>query len=97
MCPGIDGSIGVERVCPANAGSTLTFEFHDRPDIVTSGAIDSSHKGPCAVYMKKVDSAVANDTAKGDGWFKICMEADRIYPRRLLTSFGRRCRLQHCY
>lgn len=57
----------------------MTFEFHDKPDVITSGAIDPSHKGPCAVYMKKVDSAVANDTAKGDGWFKICMEDDRIY------------------
>jgi hypothetical protein len=26
--------------------------------------------GPCAVYMKKVQSAI-NDTAAGDGWFKI--------------------------
>ncbi|KAA6406699.1 MAG: hypothetical protein FRX48_09422 [Lasallia pustulata] len=71
MACGVDGNIAVERVCPANTGSTLTFEWHDRPDDLTSGAIDPSHKGPCAVYMKKVDSAVTNDTASGNGWFKI--------------------------
>ena len=70
--------MAVERVCPASAGSTLTFEWHDRPDDLTSGPIDPSHRGPCAVYMKKVDSAVTNDTASGDGWFKICMEGDHI-------------------
>ncbi|KAF1358642.1 hypothetical protein EJ07DRAFT_122808 [Lizonia empirigonia] len=34
--------------------------------------IDSSHKGPVMVYMKKVDSALKNPSAgPGNGWFKI--------------------------
>ena len=74
---GVNGEVGVARVCPANAGSTLTFEFHEWPDMSQPGAIDPSHKGPCAVYMKHVDSAIANNTAGGDGWFKICMEDTR--------------------
>lgn len=35
------------------------------------GSIDPSHKGPCAVYMKKVDNSAASDNAAGNGWFKI--------------------------
>ncbi|KAI9761042.1 MAG: 10 kDa heat shock protein [Chaenotheca gracillima] len=70
MACGFNGKNGVPRVCPASAGDEITFEFRDRPDTPGGGAIDPSHKGPCAVYMKKVDSAV-KDTAAGDGWFKI--------------------------
>ncbi|KAH7070480.1 glycoside hydrolase [Paraphoma chrysanthemicola] len=34
--------------------------------------IDSSHKGPVMVYMKKVDNALNNPSAgPGNGWFKI--------------------------
>lgn len=68
---GIDGEKGVSRVCPVNAASTLTFEFREWPDGTNPGSIDDGHKGPCSVYMKKVDSAVANNNAAGDGWFKI--------------------------
>ncbi|GIJ98275.1 hypothetical protein Aspvir_000391 [Aspergillus viridinutans] len=68
---GIDGEKGVARVCPAKASSTLTFEFREWPDASHRGAIDKSHKGPCAVYMKKVDDATADNNAAGDGWFKI--------------------------
>jgi hypothetical protein len=57
-------------VCPAKAGSTVTFEYHYWADGTIPGAIDTSHKGPCAVYMKKVDSAI-RDQATGDGWFNI--------------------------
>ena len=32
--------------------------------------IDDSHKGPCAVYLKKVDNA-ATAQGSGPGWFKI--------------------------
>ena len=34
------------------------------------GVIDSSHKGPCSVYLKKVDD-MFEDSASGPGWFKI--------------------------
>ncbi|KAL8824691.1 MAG: hypothetical protein Q9191_004882 [Dirinaria sp. TL-2023a] len=73
MACGVNGQSGVARVCPANAGSQLTFEWRDWPDGSQPGSIDTSHKGPCSVYMKKVDNAVT-DTATGDGWFKIFEE-----------------------
>ncbi|KAI9821858.1 MAG: hypothetical protein M1827_002440 [Pycnora praestabilis] len=71
MACGVNGETSVARVCPVNDGATLTFEFRTWPDASQPGSIDASHKGPCAVYMKKVDSAMANNTAAGDGWFKI--------------------------
>ncbi|KAL1852587.1 hypothetical protein Plec18170_005718 [Paecilomyces lecythidis] len=68
---GIQGEIGGARVCPAAASSTLTFEFRAQPSNPDSASLDPSHKGPAAVYMKKVDSATASNNAAGDGWFKI--------------------------
>ncbi|RHZ72754.1 hypothetical protein CDV55_105083 [Aspergillus turcosus] len=68
---GYDGEKAVARVCPAKASSTLTFEFRQYADGSRPGSIDGSHKGPCAVYMKKVDDATADNNAAGDGWFKI--------------------------
>jgi len=73
FCIGVNGHNGVARVCPAKAGSKLTFEFRDWPDGTQGGSIDTNHKGPCSIYMKKVDNA-ATDTATGDGWFKIFEE-----------------------
>lgn len=64
------GATGVNRVCEVEDGSSLTFEWREQPDQPGSGVIDASHKGPCAVYLKKVDSAI-RDPAAGDGWFKI--------------------------
>ena len=49
----------------------VTFEWRNHPDGSAAGAIDVSHKGPCAVYMKKIENAAANDNAAGDGWFRI--------------------------
>ena len=68
---GVNGQVGVARVIPVNASSILTFEFRDWPDGTQPGSLDASHKGPCAVYMKQVESAIANNTAAGNGWFKI--------------------------
>ncbi|KAE8147113.1 glycosyl hydrolase family 61-domain-containing protein [Aspergillus avenaceus] len=68
---GIDGEKAVSRVCPVKPSSLLTFEFRAYPDGSQAGFIDESHKGPCAVYMKKVDDATADNNAAGDGWFKI--------------------------
>ncbi|KAK4984980.1 hypothetical protein LTR50_006254 [Elasticomyces elasticus] len=70
MACGVDGTLGVSRVCAANSGSALTFEYRDWPDDASRGSIDISHKGPCAVYLKKVDSAIS-DPGVGNGWFKI--------------------------
>lgn len=70
FCVGVNGKNGVARVCGAKAGSKITFEYRVWPDGSQPGAIDISHKGPCEVYMKKVDSAI-KDQAVGDGWFSI--------------------------
>ncbi|KAJ9272904.1 CAZyme family AA9 [Paecilomyces variotii] len=68
---GIQGEIGASRVCPTKASSTLTFSFREEPSNPNSPPLDPSHKGPAAVYMKKVASATASNNAAGDGWFKI--------------------------
>ncbi|GKT47257.1 putative endo-beta-1,4-glucanase D [Colletotrichum spaethianum] len=58
------------RVHLCRPGSAkLTFEFRQWPDKRAEGSIDPSHKGPCSVYIKKVDDM--NSTAAGPGWFKI--------------------------
>lgn len=51
-------------------GALLTFEFRQWSTDASRGALPRNHKGPCAVYLKKVDSAI-KDKGAGDGWFKI--------------------------
>lgn len=68
---GVNGETGVSRVAGVKAGDTLVFEWRDWPDASQPGSIDPGHKGPCAVYMKKVDNSAASNNAAGDGWFKI--------------------------
>lgn len=58
------------RVCSATQGSQLTFLWRTWADGSQPGSIDISHKGPCAVYMKAVHSAIS-DPGNGPGWFKI--------------------------
>lgn len=48
----------------------MTFVWRWTANEPDAGSIDISHKGPCAVYMKKVESAI-KDPGHGDGWFKI--------------------------
>lgn len=48
----------------------MTFEFRVWPNAENPGSIDDSHKGPCAVYLKKVDD-MFSEPASGPGWFKI--------------------------
>jgi hypothetical protein len=67
---GYDGDKGVARVCPIDQGAKLTFLWRTWADGSKPGSIDSSHKGPCAVYMKSVNSAIT-DVGHGSGWFKI--------------------------
>ncbi|KAF2009915.1 lytic polysaccharide monooxygenase [Aaosphaeria arxii CBS 175.79] len=68
----VGGSKGVSRVAPIQDGSTLTFEIRAWPDDASKERLDRGHKGPCAVYLKKVDSAINDQgTCHGDGWFKI--------------------------
>ncbi|CZR64954.1 uncharacterized protein PAC_14854 [Phialocephala subalpina] len=66
---GNGGNTYVPRACLANSGSKLSFLFRETPDGTTPGAIDPSHKGPCAVYMKYVETPAVE--ADGGSWFKI--------------------------
>jgi hypothetical protein len=68
---GINGEAPVSLICPASAGDTLTFEFREYPDASQPSAIDPSHKGPCAVYMKYAPFLLDTNQAAGPGWFKI--------------------------
>ncbi|KAH8912399.1 hypothetical protein BR93DRAFT_942358 [Coniochaeta sp. PMI_546] len=70
MVCGRDGLPPVAFTCPAPAGSKLTFEFREYADASQPGALDMSHKGPCAVYLKQVNN-ITFSAAEGDGWFKI--------------------------
>lgn len=69
----------MNRTCVARAGDTLSLLHRawadgTHPDV---GAIDPSHLGSTAVYMKRVAGAGAEDPwvtgleAAGDGWFKV--------------------------
>jgi len=62
-------------------GDSIAFEWRADPGIpaaeyplkdgsIPVGVTDDSHKGPCAVYMKKVDDALTA-SGPGDGWFKV--------------------------
>ncbi|KAF1817449.1 hypothetical protein P152DRAFT_408077 [Eremomyces bilateralis CBS 781.70] len=73
MACNANGATGVARVCQVPDGATLSFEFRSWMDDYTRGVIDPGHKGPCAVYLKKVDSAI-DDKGAGDGWFKIAAD-----------------------
>jgi hypothetical protein len=66
----VGGTKGVSRVQSVRDGALLTFEIREWADDASKGSIDRGHKGPCAVYLKKVSSAV-DDKAAGDGWFKL--------------------------
>ncbi|KAF7548577.1 hypothetical protein G7Z17_g6955 [Cylindrodendrum hubeiense] len=70
MACGRDGEKAVNFVCPASSGSQITFEFRASPSYESSGVIAEGHKGPCNVYIKKVDN-ILTSAAAGSGWFKI--------------------------
>jgi hypothetical protein len=70
MACNVGGTKGVSRVQSVPDGALLTFEIREWADDASKGAIDRSHYGPCAVYLKKVSSAV-DDEGAGDGWFKL--------------------------
>lgn len=70
---GSTGETPVTYTCPATAGSKLTFEWRMWADLEQEGALDPSHKGPCAVYAKQV-SNMSSTPAAGTGWFKLWEE-----------------------
>ncbi|KAK6357646.1 hypothetical protein TWF718_001954 [Orbilia javanica] len=69
------GVRGTEKA-PVQPGSNITFEWHINWSASVSGpegVTDVSHKGPCAIYMRKVSdsvTAIAEDPRKPN-WFKI--------------------------
>ncbi|KAF2739033.1 hypothetical protein EJ04DRAFT_485358 [Polyplosphaeria fusca] len=70
MACNVDGEKGVSLVSTVSDGAMLTFEMRSYPNDPSMQPLDRGHKGPCAVYLKKVDSAI-DDPGYGDGWFKI--------------------------
>ncbi|KAI5804989.1 glycosyl hydrolase family 61-domain-containing protein [Geopyxis carbonaria] len=52
------------------AGSRVVAQWRTWPDGSQDVPLDVSHKGPCAVYMKRMGSNGAG-TVAGGGWFKI--------------------------
>ncbi|KAJ3566891.1 hypothetical protein NPX13_g6966 [Xylaria arbuscula] len=70
MACGVDGQTPVAFTCSAPAGGKLTFQFRTWANAAQPGSLDSSHKGPCAMYAKQVHD-VANDEVAGPGWIKL--------------------------
>ncbi|KAI1162470.1 family 61 glycoside hydrolase [Nemania serpens] len=70
MACGVDGEKAVALTCTAPAGGKLTFQFREWANAAQPGAMDKSHKGPCAIYAKQVRD-IANDQAAGPGWIKL--------------------------
>ncbi|KAI1770270.1 glycoside hydrolase family 61 protein [Hypoxylon cercidicola] len=70
MACGVSGAQPVAFTCPAPAGGKLTFQWRLWADAEQPGALDISHKGPCAVYAKPVKD-MATDSAAGPGWIKL--------------------------
>ncbi|KAK7754111.1 hypothetical protein SLS62_003957 [Diatrype stigma] len=72
MACGANGQDAVAFTCPAPAGGKLTFQYRMWADAEKPGVLDKSHKGPCAVYAKQLDSGSSDsDSAAGPGWFKL--------------------------
>ncbi|KAF2451219.1 lytic polysaccharide monooxygenase [Karstenula rhodostoma CBS 690.94] len=93
MACNVDGTKGVNFVNPVKDGSTLTFEMRSWPDDPSKQPLDRPHHGPCAVYLKKVASAI-DDKGAGDGWFKLMddgyhADTDTWCTDRLIDNKGR--------
>ncbi|KAI1821564.1 lytic polysaccharide monooxygenase [Xylaria intraflava] len=91
MACGVSGTVPVNYTCPAAAGANLTFEYRLYPDKAGEGFIDESHKGPVAVYAKRLSSPDAETT--GPGWFKLWgegydMKADKWATERMTDTNG---------
>ncbi|KAL1597897.1 hypothetical protein SLS60_008385 [Paraconiothyrium brasiliense] len=93
MACNVDGTKGVNFVNSVNDGSTLTFEMRSWPDDPSKESLDRGHYGPCAVYLKKVSSAI-EDKGAGEGWFKLMddgyhADTDKWCTDRLIDNNGR--------
>ncbi|KAI0889069.1 glycoside hydrolase family 61 protein [Annulohypoxylon maeteangense] len=70
MACGASGNQPVAFTCPTPTGAKLSFEWREWADAEQPGALDISHKGPCAVYAKQVHN-MTTDSAAGPGWIKL--------------------------
>ncbi|KAI0161180.1 glycoside hydrolase family 61 protein [Hypoxylon sp. FL1284] len=70
MACGVNGAQPVAFTCPVPAGGKLTFQWRLWADAEQPGVLDSSHKGPCAIYAKQIKD-MATDSAAGPGWMKL--------------------------
>jgi hypothetical protein len=75
----------VAFTCPASVGSVLTLTFRMWADAAQPGALDPSHVGPMAIYLKQVSDMQA-DSAAGPGWFKIWDEGYDSAAKRWSTE-----------
>ena len=73
MVCGRDGLEPVPFTCSAPQGASITFWWRAWADYAQPGSIDSSHMGPCAVYLKQTAN-MSSESGEGDGWFKIWEE-----------------------
>lgn len=81
----VDGTTGVSRVQSVTDGATLSFEIRSSPNDASSEPIDRGHYGPCAVYLKKVTSAI-DDKGAGEGWFKLWDDGYTASDKRWCTD-----------
>ncbi|KAI0490484.1 lytic polysaccharide monooxygenase [Xylaria cf. heliscus] len=91
MACGMSGTTPVNFTCPAPAGAKLTFEYRLNPSEAGQGFVDKSHKGPVAVYAKRLSSPDA--AATGPGWFKLWgegydAEADKWATEKVMDTNG---------
>ncbi|RWA11494.1 hypothetical protein EKO27_g3608 [Xylaria grammica] len=91
MACGISGTVPVNYTCAAPAGAKLTFEYRLYPNRASGEFIDESHKGPVAVYAKRLSSPSADAT--GPGWFKLWDEgydikADKWAIEKIIDTKG---------
>ncbi|OAL48485.1 hypothetical protein IQ07DRAFT_543419 [Pyrenochaeta sp. DS3sAY3a] len=91
MACNVGGDKGVKGIIDVPAGANLTFDFKASLWDTSKPRLEPGHKGPCAVYLKKVDNA---ETAKGSGsgWFKIFedgVDAQGQWCTTRLTPTGR--------
>ncbi|KAF2020248.1 lytic polysaccharide monooxygenase, partial [Aaosphaeria arxii CBS 175.79] len=70
MACNVGGDTGVQGLISVPQGAELTFEFKASLIDKSKPRLEPGHKGPCAVYLKKVDSA-EKAAGSGSGWFKV--------------------------
>ncbi|KAJ1890252.1 hypothetical protein LPJ66_007589 [Kickxella alabastrina] len=57
-------------ICPVKAGSEMGVEWHHSSKTPTDNIISQSHRGPCLIYMARMDQPI-----DGNVWFKVYEEA----------------------